>query len=145
MAIRSCIRWISRADLKRVGAQVDYGATPEELQLHFAGCGTVNRVTILTDKLGNAKVGQGECGVTGGLSSYNPQQLGRNCSPIFVLAGCYTSTSQRVPEDRLLCSFAGVQCIWGFGAEGCMLPRRGMPVRLWIGAPSSSSCMTPDP
>ena len=35
--------------------QVDYGTTPEELQLHFNGCGTVNRVTILTDKLGNAK------------------------------------------------------------------------------------------
>lgn len=35
---------------------VDYGCTPEELQLHFQACGTVNRVTILTDKLGNAKV-----------------------------------------------------------------------------------------
>ena len=34
---------------------VDYGCTPEELQLHFQACGTVNRVTILTDKLGNAK------------------------------------------------------------------------------------------
>ena len=38
---------------------VDYSCTPEELQLHFQGCGTVNRVTILTDKLGNAKVGLG--------------------------------------------------------------------------------------
>ena len=38
---------------------VDYSCTPEELQLHFQGCGTVNRVTILTDKLGNAKVGRG--------------------------------------------------------------------------------------
>ena len=35
---------------------VDYLCTPEELQLHFQACGTVNRVTILTDKLGNAKV-----------------------------------------------------------------------------------------
>ena len=35
---------------------VDYSCTPEELQLHFQGCGTVNRVTILTDKFGNAKV-----------------------------------------------------------------------------------------
>jgi polyadenylate-binding protein 2 len=34
---------------------VDYSCTPEELQLHFQGCGTVNRVTILTDKFGNAK------------------------------------------------------------------------------------------
>ena len=29
--------------------------TPEQLQQHFAGCGTVNRVTILTDKWGNPK------------------------------------------------------------------------------------------
>ena len=36
--------------------QVDYSATPEELQVHFKDCGTVNRVTILTDKMGNAKV-----------------------------------------------------------------------------------------
>ncbi|KIY94017.1 Polyadenylate-binding protein 2 [Monoraphidium neglectum] len=34
---------------------VDYGTTPEELQLHFQGCGTVNRVTILTDPYGNPK------------------------------------------------------------------------------------------
>lgn len=34
---------------------VDYGCTPEELQQHFQGCGTVNRVTILTDKFGNPK------------------------------------------------------------------------------------------
>jgi polyadenylate-binding protein 2 len=30
---------------------VDYGATPEEIQTHFAtGPGTINRVTILLDK-----------------------------------------------------------------------------------------------
>lgn len=29
---------------------VDYSATPEELQAHFASCGTINRVTILCDK-----------------------------------------------------------------------------------------------
>uniref|UniRef100_A0A0M3IHH9 RRM domain-containing protein n=1 Tax=Ascaris lumbricoides TaxID=6252 RepID=A0A0M3IHH9_ASCLU len=29
---------------------VDYGATAEELEAHFHGCGSVNRVTILTDK-----------------------------------------------------------------------------------------------
>ena len=38
---------------------VDYSCNPEELQLHFQGCGTVNRVTILTDKFGNAKVRDG--------------------------------------------------------------------------------------
>lgn len=31
-------------------AQVDYGATAEELEAHFHGCGSVNRVTILCDK-----------------------------------------------------------------------------------------------
>ena len=35
--------------------QVDYAVTPEELQLHFQSCGTVNRVTILTDKAGAPK------------------------------------------------------------------------------------------
>mmetsp|Transcript_8361 Transcript_8361/g.21414 ORF Transcript_8361/g.21414 Transcript_8361/m.21414 type:complete len:200 (-) Transcript_8361:3307-3906(-) len=34
---------------------VDYACTPEELQVHFQSCGTVNRVTILTDKFGQAK------------------------------------------------------------------------------------------
>jgi len=34
---------------------VDYSCTPEELQVHFQGCGTVNRVTILTDKFGTPK------------------------------------------------------------------------------------------
>lgn len=29
---------------------VDYGATPEELQAHFQSCGTINRVTIVCDK-----------------------------------------------------------------------------------------------
>lgn len=34
---------------------VDYACTPEELQAHFQECGTVNRVTILTDRTGNPK------------------------------------------------------------------------------------------
>lgn len=34
---------------------VDYECTPEELQLHFQACGTVNRVTILTDRFGSPK------------------------------------------------------------------------------------------
>ncbi|KAM5535684.1 hypothetical protein V8D89_010671 [Ganoderma adspersum] len=29
---------------------VDYSATPEEIQQHFQSCGTINRVTILCDK-----------------------------------------------------------------------------------------------
>eukprot|EP00195_Chlamydomonas_chlamydogama_P017172 CAMPEP_0202900782 /NCGR_PEP_ID=MMETSP1392-20130828/12033_1 /ASSEMBLY_ACC=CAM_ASM_000868 /TAXON_ID=225041 /ORGANISM="Chlamydomonas chlamydogama, Strain SAG 11-48b" /LENGTH=187 /DNA_ID=CAMNT_0049587225 /DNA_START=81 /DNA_END=641 /DNA_ORIENTATION=+ len=34
---------------------VDYACTPEELQQLFQSCGTVNRVTILTDKFGSPK------------------------------------------------------------------------------------------
>jgi polyadenylate-binding protein 2 len=30
---------------------VDYAATPEEIQAHFASCGTILRVTILCDKV----------------------------------------------------------------------------------------------
>jgi len=30
---------------------VDYGTTPEELQAHFQSCGTINRITILCDKI----------------------------------------------------------------------------------------------
>ena len=33
-----------------LGPQVDYGATAEELEAHFHGCGSVNRVTILDRK-----------------------------------------------------------------------------------------------
>lgn len=29
---------------------VDYGASPEEIQDHFKECGSINRVTILLDK-----------------------------------------------------------------------------------------------
>ncbi|MBA0727415.1 hypothetical protein Golax_000404, partial [Gossypium laxum] len=35
--------------------QVDYSCTPEEVQQHFQTCGTVNRVTIRTDKYGQPK------------------------------------------------------------------------------------------
>ncbi|KAG8952497.1 hypothetical protein FRC04_004557 [Tulasnella sp. 424] len=35
---------------------VDYGATPEELQQHFLSCGSINRITIVCDKFtGNPK------------------------------------------------------------------------------------------
>lgn len=30
--------------------QVDYSATADDLERHFHGCGSVNRVTILCDK-----------------------------------------------------------------------------------------------
>ena len=35
--------------------QVDYEATAEELRAHFSSCGTINRVTIMTDRFGAAK------------------------------------------------------------------------------------------
>lgn len=35
--------------------QVDYGCTANELERHFQPCGTVNRVTILTDLSGHPK------------------------------------------------------------------------------------------
>lgn len=38
-----------------VTMQVDYACTPEEVQQHFQTCGTVHRVTILTDKFGQPK------------------------------------------------------------------------------------------
>ncbi|XP_059648042.1 polyadenylate-binding protein 2-like isoform X2 [Cornus florida] len=34
---------------------VDYLCTPEEVQQHFQSCGTVNRVTIRTNKFGQPK------------------------------------------------------------------------------------------
>lgn len=46
----------SEADARSIYVgSVDYSATPEELQQLFQGCGTVNRVTILTDQFGNPK------------------------------------------------------------------------------------------
>src|SRR5579859_1930656 len=38
---------------------VDYAATPEELQAHFASCGTILRVTILCDKVTGHPKGYG--------------------------------------------------------------------------------------
>ena len=40
---------ISQPSLPHVG-QVEYAATAEEVELHFRGCGALNRVTILCDK-----------------------------------------------------------------------------------------------
>merc|ERR1740133_610182 len=47
---------INEADSRSICVQqVDYSATPEELQEFFAGCGTVNRVTILCGPGGQPK------------------------------------------------------------------------------------------
>ncbi|XP_061985337.1 polyadenylate-binding protein 2-like isoform X3 [Populus nigra] len=35
--------------------KVDYSCTPEEVQQHFQACGTINRVTIRSDKYGQPK------------------------------------------------------------------------------------------
>jgi len=36
---------------------VDYGATPEEIQEHFKACGAINRITILVDKFSGCPKG----------------------------------------------------------------------------------------
>lgn len=41
----------SSHNLNRYVGQVDYEATAEELQAHFAPCGVINRVTIICDKI----------------------------------------------------------------------------------------------
>ncbi|KAL2342086.1 hypothetical protein Fmac_010026 [Flemingia macrophylla] len=52
---------VSQANREEIDARsvfvgnVDYSCTPEEVQQHFQSCGTVNRVTIRTDKFGQPK------------------------------------------------------------------------------------------
>lgn len=47
---------LKREDREEIDARsvfvgnVDYGASPEEIQAHFQSCGSINRVTILLDK-----------------------------------------------------------------------------------------------
>ena len=46
----------AEADARSVHVSgVDYAATPGDVQAHFQGCGTVNRVTILADRFGAPK------------------------------------------------------------------------------------------
>jgi polyadenylate-binding protein 2 len=40
---------------------VDYAATPEEIQNHFRSCGSINRVTILLDKFTGQPKGYVRC------------------------------------------------------------------------------------
>lgn len=42
--------YMSETYVTQPDVQVDYGATPEEIQQHFQSCGTIHRVTILCDK-----------------------------------------------------------------------------------------------
>lgn len=53
---------------------VDYGATPEELQEHFKSCGSIARITIMVDKFTCSPKGRRDCRgrvcyVVGGLLS----------------------------------------------------------------------------
>lgn len=50
-----CQVWATLIMMSYYQFQVDYACTPEEVQQHFQSCGTVNRVTILTDKFGQPK------------------------------------------------------------------------------------------
>ncbi|KAK8967002.1 hypothetical protein KSP40_PGU013916 [Platanthera guangdongensis] len=54
LVIGSCLHVIGHLRMA-IYFQVDYACTPEEVQQHFQSCGTVNRVTILTDKFGQPK------------------------------------------------------------------------------------------
>ncbi|KAJ0961637.1 hypothetical protein J5N97_001134 [Dioscorea zingiberensis] len=60
-ALDSSVANSTQAEKEEVDARsiyvgnVDYACTPEEVQQHFQSCGTVNRVTILTDKFGQPK------------------------------------------------------------------------------------------
>ncbi|KAF6158879.1 hypothetical protein GIB67_012296 [Kingdonia uniflora] len=47
--------YVGNVSLQQTTIHVDYASTPEEVQQHFQSCGTVNRVTILTDKFGQPK------------------------------------------------------------------------------------------
>jgi RNA recognition motif-containing protein len=51
-AVSTSEMWVADPDSPTTLAniQVDYGATPEDIQAHFQACGTINRVTILCDK-----------------------------------------------------------------------------------------------
>lgn len=42
---------LTRCPRLRYVGQVDYESTVEELRSHFAPCGTINRVTIICDKI----------------------------------------------------------------------------------------------
>ncbi|MED6163153.1 Polyadenylate-binding protein 2, variant 2 [Stylosanthes scabra] len=55
MKLLLCGRCRPRLPRKWDLCKVDYSCTPEEVQQHFHSCGTVNRVTIRTDKFGQPK------------------------------------------------------------------------------------------
>lgn len=48
-------------DLCTLTPKVDYGATADELEIHFNGCGPVNRVTILCDRFSGHPKGWVQC------------------------------------------------------------------------------------
>lgn len=54
---------------------VDYSASPEEIQAHFQSCGSINRVTILLDKF----TGQPKGYVAHSLPCWNTWKLRITC------------------------------------------------------------------
>ena len=60
---------------------VDYGASPEEIQAHFQSCGSINRVTILLDKFtGHPK---------GSVHTFLPsQEVYKSCCPSLCIKTC---------------------------------------------------------
>lgn len=55
MVLQADLIWLNCCSLIKDTLQVDYACTPEEVQQHFQSCGTVNRVTIRTNKFGQPK------------------------------------------------------------------------------------------
>ena len=67
---------------------VDFSAKPEELQAHFASCGTMDRVTILCDK-------------------YTGQPKG--CAAPVAVCPCYTHAPAVLTLCLRLCSYAYIE------------------------------------
>ena len=67
---------------------VDYGASPEEIQSHFQSCGSINRVTILLDKFtGHPK------GLVG------PRQFGHSNSHLpYITISCLLAAWQEMDD-----------------------------------------------
>lgn len=74
---------------------VDYSASPEEIQTHFGSCGAINRVTILLDKFsgnpkGYAYVEFSEPSLVANALVLNESVFkGRNLKVIILRIGCY--------------------------------------------------------
>ena len=77
---------------------VDYGASPEEIQAHFQSCGSINRVTILLDKF---------TGQPKGSVLMSPHKAVRRYTAI--TAKFYNASDQDIHVLIVSCSYAYVE------------------------------------